>query len=202
MMEKHMSITKFENCPACNAKPSSLHRLGCDVERCPRCGLQLLSCEHFLFGAAEPPPDEERLPWTGEWPGEAECRELGWWCKISPAGLGNIPCALDDPDGGPDLNRLCTEGIWDRRRKRFIRKEDLGAARLALHRWYGEQPDDVKTIDDLVFSLQDLLDELRLMRELGVVLSDSSDLPSGHAILITTDPAVARRFGFEVEGDT
>jgi hypothetical protein len=38
-----MSETKFENCPACNAKPGQLHRLGCDVERCPQCGHQLLS---------------------------------------------------------------------------------------------------------------------------------------------------------------
>src|SRR5205823_2719377 len=127
----------------------------------PRCGLQLLSCEHFLFGTTEAPPDEERLPWTGEWPGEAECREFGWWCKPSP----------DDPEGGPDLNRLRKEGIWDRQRKRFIRKEDLGGARLVLHRWYGSQPVEVKTINDLVESLQGLLDELRLMRELGVVLS-------------------------------
>src|SRR5437763_152086 len=67
------------------AHPGTLHRLGCDVEQCPYCGHQLRSCEHFLFGTDDLPPDEDRLPWTGEWPGEAEAREFGWYCKRLPA---------------------------------------------------------------------------------------------------------------------
>jgi hypothetical protein len=59
----------------------------------------------------------------------------------------------------------------------------------------------VKTIDDLVDGMQEALDELRLMRELRVVLSEHSELGSGHAILITKQPSVANRFGFELEDD-
>lgn len=31
-------------CGDCGAQPRRFHHLGCDVERCPRCGRQLLSC--------------------------------------------------------------------------------------------------------------------------------------------------------------
>lgn len=31
-------------CGDCGAKARGFHHLGCDLERCPRCGWQLLSC--------------------------------------------------------------------------------------------------------------------------------------------------------------
>jgi hypothetical protein len=121
-----MSENKSQHCPACNAKPGTLHQLGCDVEQCPRCGRQLLSCAHFLLGTVKAPPDQERLPWTGEWPGVQECREFGWWAKPNPAGSGYVACAPDDPEAQPDLNRLLKEGVWDRKRQRFVRREEPG----------------------------------------------------------------------------
>lgn len=101
-----MRKKKAQNCPGCGAQPGELHRLGCDVEGCPRCGQQLLSCTHFLMGSVKPPPDTERMPWTGEWPGVRECREFGWYAKRNPAGPG-------------------WEAVWDRHQKRFVRKADL-----------------------------------------------------------------------------
>ena len=32
-------------CHDCNAVPGHYHHLGCDVERCPKCGCQLISCD-------------------------------------------------------------------------------------------------------------------------------------------------------------
>ncbi len=33
-------------CHDCNIKHGEVHHWGCDVERCPICGLQLISCDH------------------------------------------------------------------------------------------------------------------------------------------------------------
>ena len=35
---------KSERCHDCNAKRGGFHHPGCDVERCPICGGQLISC--------------------------------------------------------------------------------------------------------------------------------------------------------------
>ena len=34
-------------CPDCNRSEGELHKLGCDMEKCPFCGHQLISCECF-----------------------------------------------------------------------------------------------------------------------------------------------------------
>ena len=101
-------------CHDCGAAPGALHADGCDVERCPDCGGQLLSC-----GCA---PTRPRLPWTGKWPGEAECRELGWYARLVP-GAGWVRCAADHPEAQPDLNRLFIDAQWDADAGRFARKE-------------------------------------------------------------------------------
>jgi len=31
-------------CGDCNVKPGGFHHAGCDMERCPKCGGQLISC--------------------------------------------------------------------------------------------------------------------------------------------------------------
>jgi hypothetical protein len=52
------------DCHDCNAGPGQLHHDGCDVERCPGCGRQMLQC------GGEPDPEYEALtglkpcPWT------------------------------------------------------------------------------------------------------------------------------------------
>jgi hypothetical protein len=111
-------------CPDCGARPGTLHRAGCDVERCPNCGGQL-----FLSLCGCPARSQRRrLPWTGEWPGEAECREFGWYARLIP-GVGWVPCSPEDPNAGPDLNRLYREAVWDRRAGRFVQRQQAEATR-------------------------------------------------------------------------
>jgi hypothetical protein len=54
--------------------------------------------------------EPEKSRWTGEWPGVAECRELGFWCVERPHThhpLGGCfwPCTEDYPGAREDLNR-------------------------------------------------------------------------------------------------
>jgi hypothetical protein len=103
------------NCHDCGARPGALHEPDCDVERCPACGGQFISC------GCPRHRKRRRLYWTGEWPGEAECREFGWYCKLVP-GTGWMSCGADDPQAEPDINRLRREAVWDPRAGRFVRR--------------------------------------------------------------------------------
>jgi hypothetical protein len=113
-------------CHDCGAMPGEYHQRGCDVERCPRCGGQMLTC--LACGCAEsekgepwPPPLDDRMAWTGKWPGETQCEEFGWYVKQNPAGGGSIPCKPHEAGALPDINRLYTDAEWDRREKTFVR---------------------------------------------------------------------------------
>ena len=95
----------LKNCHDCGAKPGETHDPGCDVERCSCCGGQRLGC-----GCDPGAHDPEESKWTGEWPGVAECRKLGWYSKFSP-GAGWVQCSPDDPDGSEDLNRWAVHNM-------------------------------------------------------------------------------------------
>ncbi len=106
-----------EQCPNCGVDPGQYHVPGCDVERCPYCGGQLISCR-----CDDVPPLDDRMPWTGEWPGVAECREFGWYATPGPRGW--VPCGQDEPGlVMEDLNRLHAQARWDRRNKRFVMRK-------------------------------------------------------------------------------
>lgn len=100
-------------CPGCGPSIGHQHDDWCDVERCPDCGGQLLSCGcdgDFLH---------PRLKWTGTWPGVKECQEFGWYCKMSN-GAGWVPCDRDEPGATEDLNRLYTDAVWNAELGRFV----------------------------------------------------------------------------------
>jgi len=100
-------------CPDCGVYPGEIHHDGCDVERCPDCGHQLISCD------CEKPSSAPKLPWTGEWPGVVECREFGWYTKFLH-GHGWTACDKDEPNASEDLNRLYEKAVWDRDQGRFV----------------------------------------------------------------------------------
>lgn len=111
---KRMNI---ELCHDCGVKPGGLHMDDCDVERCPACGWQLLSCECLDDEISKYP----RLPWTGESPGVAECREFGWYAKLV-RGQGWVSCDKDDEGASEDLNRLYSDAVWVAKLGRFVIK--------------------------------------------------------------------------------
>lgn len=108
-----------KTCGDCGVKPGEFHVPGCDVERCPLCGGQMISCG----GDCEPDKhltDADLMPWTGVWPGEKECIEFGWFSKWGYSGWER--CSGDDPEAGPDLNRLFTDAYWDKEAKRWRKR--------------------------------------------------------------------------------
>ena len=46
-------------CGDCGAKSGEFHHLGCDLERCPRCGRQLISCGCWTDGVEEDEDDDD-----------------------------------------------------------------------------------------------------------------------------------------------
>ena len=108
---------QYNNCPDCGVAPGEYHVNNCDIEQCPDCGGQFISCP-----CQWEPPIDDRLPWTGTWPGVKECQEYGWFSRRVPDGWES--CGLDDSgDVTEDLNRLRREAIWDRATKRFVRPD-------------------------------------------------------------------------------
>ncbi|WP_191304467.1 hypothetical protein [Lentzea cavernae] len=78
------------------------------MSRCPECGTQALQCgDHTSSGQGI---------WTGEWPGDLECREWDWWTPFThPNGTTEMVS---------DLNRLALaaargEVRWDKQAERY-----------------------------------------------------------------------------------
>lgn len=99
-------------CGGCGREPGELHSDGCPVERCPDCGRQLLSCGCNDLQFA-------RMPWTGDFPGTAECAAFGWFSALIP-GKGWVRCEPGVPGAFHDMNRLYSEAVWNPRRARFV----------------------------------------------------------------------------------
>jgi hypothetical protein len=99
------------HCGDCGAKPGEHHTPGCDMERCPACGGQAITC-----GCTESITDG--IPWTGEFFGSAECREYGLYSKFVDRKW--VSCEKDDPEAVPDLNTLFAQGVWDRENKKIM----------------------------------------------------------------------------------
>lgn len=113
-----MTDDDLPNCHDCEAEPGEQHGDGCDVKRCATCGGQYISCN--CTPEEQAAHDHLSKPWTGVWPGVAECEEFGWFSKFVP-GEGWTSCAKDTPGAQADLNKLYTgDAKWDRDQQRFV----------------------------------------------------------------------------------
>src|SRR5215813_12789045 len=110
-----------EPCDRCGVGAGDLHESGCPREQCPYCGVQLISCfcEDQVKRRGRM-PKKDRIPWNGELPGVAECREFGWYAKAKRGG-GWVSCQPGEPGQIEDLNRLYAEAVWNPVRKRFVK---------------------------------------------------------------------------------
>ena len=134
-------------CGDCGVQPGEFHISGCDMERCPLCGGQAISCscvyqvngidtetmEEVRPDIYHNGPTEEmeaacdiaiekvggRLPWTGEYPGSAECREFGWYSKWVNSSW--VQCDASDPEANEDLNRLARSAKWDPVKRTWVK---------------------------------------------------------------------------------
>lgn len=106
-------MSDLRNCGDCAVKPGEPHTDGCDVARCMVAGYQRIGCPEDH--------DHGRNIWTGVWPGEAECREFGWFSVFTDKGW--VQCTADTPGAGPNLNRLygTGEAEWDRETGRWVK---------------------------------------------------------------------------------
>lgn len=91
---------------------------GCDVARCTECGFQRISCgckgSKKGWGAI----------WTGEWPGDEVCRELGLWCLPDKERRFFTKCESGTPGAVEDLNAfhsLCMFGrlVWSKQDQKW-----------------------------------------------------------------------------------
>lgn len=100
------------NCHDCSAEVGKEHMLGCDTERCPRCGMQLISCVCFTKytegGDAEWDLEglnrEGRIPWTGiMFEREMKyCEKYNYWTKFKNNSWQKT--TRDDPEATHDIN--------------------------------------------------------------------------------------------------
>ena len=112
MPKELLKDMKRGNCHDCNAKVGEEHMLGCDTERCPECGTQLIGCDCFTTwdeDSGDALWDEEKLNKTGreKWSGIMFERELKFcenndlWVKWNN---GWSKTDRNDPEATHDIN--------------------------------------------------------------------------------------------------
>jgi hypothetical protein len=148
----------MEPCHDCGVAPGELHKPGCDVEQCARCGMQAIGCDcvYEVNGLDMSTLEEEhpdiwssgptkemcalfdasieslggRLPWTGLRHGALECQEYGFWHY--PKGYTWIECEANHPEASEDLSRLMKTCRWDKVQRRFVKYPDSPVGILGI----------------------------------------------------------------------
>lgn len=138
--ERITDFGELRGCHDCGAKPGGdLHMAGCDTERCPLCGGQLLSCGcYYKMEEYKPCAEDGKyitmrveeenklhrilnekvglLPWDGEWPGVKEARLYNLYCYWGPPW---VKCSKDHPQAREDLNSVYMKCRWNPEMKHF-----------------------------------------------------------------------------------
>lgn len=116
LLEERTRMRYRECCPDCGVLPGNQHGIGCSIEPCPLCGGQYISCECDPddLGYNEFPP----VLWNGEIPRIKECREYGLYARLI-SGRGWVKCGPDEDGASLDINRLVTQGTWNRKTQKF-----------------------------------------------------------------------------------
>ena len=102
-------------CPDCGATIGMAHEHGCDIEPCPECGRQKISCDCWM----QDTPALSPVVWSGFWPGELECLEYGLFSTFK-AWEGFAACNADFPGARPDFNTLFKFGQWNKEKRRWM----------------------------------------------------------------------------------
>lgn len=112
MPKELLKDTERTNCNDCSAAIGEEHIIGCDIERCPRCGMQLIGCVCFTkyteSGEAEWDiiglNREGREKWSGiSFEREMKyCEKWNYWVKWHNNSWQKT--TRDDPDAVHDIN--------------------------------------------------------------------------------------------------
>jgi len=114
---------KRKKCHDCGVEPGKIHQLGCDTERCPECGGQLISCDCFCLDDdwdLKKLKKYNREKWTGIMYEEAHlyCEKHNLWVYwegdfkiglVFDRGRGWVKCDKDFPGASHDLNTAMVE---------------------------------------------------------------------------------------------
>lgn len=115
-----------EPCPDCHVVPGELHEDLCCIAWCAAVGQQRYGRCNAVNGCRTDPQLDCRTRWEGIYPGFAQCRELRWYAHLTANGWAS--CEPDTPGAIEDLNRLMTQGTWDRQQGRYAVHGAPGAA--------------------------------------------------------------------------
>jgi hypothetical protein len=82
-------------CPDCHVQPGHPHDLGCDMARCPACGIQRIQCDAH----ADDRTLDARAVWTGAAPTVADdYRQRCADAAMNAWSMHAVSCVSFDPD--------------------------------------------------------------------------------------------------------
>lgn len=104
-------------CSSCSVSVGTLHTDACCVGWCAATGRQRRDDCDTARGCRTDPRRDCRTAWSGEQPGLADARRLGWYAVHTPDGWTSA--APETPGAVEDLNRLIAEGVWVDAQQRY-----------------------------------------------------------------------------------